>query len=78
MKTNKGHIENGFPTLEKLKGKNGLNTPESYFDLFHDSIMNQISGTKKTPILSFYKVFGYTASVSIIAGICSIFFFCRR
>jgi len=74
MKTNNEHIENEFPSLEKLKKQNGLNTPDGYFDSLHDSIMNQINETKKTNYISFYKVFGYAASVVILAGIFSIFF----
>jgi len=75
MKTNNEHIENEFPTLEKLKGQNGFNTPEGYFDSLQNSIMSQVNETKKTTVISFYKVLGYAASVAVIAAISSLFFF---
>ncbi len=76
MKTNNEHIENEFPALDKLKGQNGFKTPTGYFDLLQNSIMSKVSETAKPKkVISFYKVFGYAASVAVIAGIASIFFF---
>lgn len=38
-------------------------------------IGSQINETKESKIISFYKVFGYAASVAVIAAISSLFFF---
>lgn len=75
MKTTKEHITEEFRNLEKLKAQNGFKTPEGYFNSLHDSIMNEVGEQPKLRKLSYKKVYKYAASVLLIAGISSYFFF---
>lgn len=80
MKNKKIHTENEFPNLENLKSQNGFETPISYFDSLHDSIMNEVKSNhnqKETKIkrMSFYKVLGYAASAIILLGVSTMLYF---
>lgn len=74
MKTNNEHIKNEFPTLEKLKKQNGLETPEGYFDSLTNSIMKEVTQPERKRI-SVYTFLGYAASVAVVIGIASTLFF---
>lgn len=75
MKTNNKHIDNDFPTLEKLKSQNGFETPDGYFNSLHNSIIDEVK--EKTPIrkITIFKSIRYAASFLLIAGALSLFFF---
>ncbi len=75
MKTTNEHIENEFPTLDKLKTAKGMNTPEGFFDSLSSSIMEQTTEQPKQKKTSIYRVFAYAASIAIVVGISSTFFF---
>jgi hypothetical protein len=75
MKTTNEHIENEFPTLEKLKTAKGMKTPQGFFDSLSTSIMEQTVEQPKQKKISFYRVFAYAASIAIVVGISSTFFF---
>ena len=78
MKTNKEHIENEFPTLEKLKGEMSFKTPKGYFDSLEKNILSQLPTARKVRQISIYKIISYAASVILILGISSVFFFNRN
>ncbi|MEN8928053.1 MAG: hypothetical protein ABF242_01550 [Flavobacteriales bacterium] len=75
MKNKITHSDNEFPNLEKLKSKNGFETPTGYFDSLHNSIMDEVKEETKVKKLSFYKAFAYAATVLLIVGVSSTLFF---
>ena len=75
MKNKTTHTDNEFPNLENLKSQNGFETPTGYFDSLHDSIMKEVKEETKVKRLSFYKVFGYAASVVVLLGVSTMLFF---
>jgi len=74
------HNNNESPSLEKLKSQNGFETPTGYFESLHNSIMSEVSNDnnqKETKVrkLSFYKTFGYAASIMVLVSVSSMLFF---
>ena len=61
--------------MENLKSKNSFETPTGYFDTLHNSIMNEVKEETKPRKISSYKVFAYAASILVLVGVSSLFFF---
>lgn len=75
MKTTNKHIENKSSVIDELKSQNGFKTPQGYFDTLPDSIMNRINEKPKARKITLYQVLGYAASVAVLIGLFSVFFF---